>query len=578
MRMLRSTTLTAAATFVLASGNASGQDYEPQYYPASSPYTQLFSAQELDNLVAPIALYPDPILAQVFVAATFADQIDIAARHVRMFGDNSVDYQPWDVSVRAVAHYPPVLNMLAERSDWTAALGQAYAYQSDDLMDAVQRLRRMAQYEGNLISTSHQTIIYDRDYIRIVPAQPRVIYVPVYDPYAIYYRRAVFSASFHTPYWSFGVAFPIGSWLNYDCDWMGRRVYYDGWRGGGNGWRSRSRPFIQIVNVYVHPRYEVVNINRTIINRNVNYINLNTYNTVHRNVKFDGYARNVTRVVAAENGSRRGGGGGGGGAVIGGGQRSAVPVGRGGADLQGSGGGRAAGRGANAQSQSQSRPLPQQTQQGAQPQGGQRTASPSGRAQPVQRPTQPPVMQQRQQAPVTQRQPTQQSAPGQSAPRSAVPNGRGQSAQRPAQSQPSQVIRQQPNVEQQQRQQPAVQQRQQPAVQQRQQPAVQQRQQPAVQQRQQPAVQQRQQPAVQQRQQPAVQQRQQPSVQQQRSLPSSGRAAQPRSAQSSAPAAASRGGGSSSGGGQVIQKSKGSAGGQGGQPSAQSQARGRGRG
>src|SRR6185436_14508821 len=99
MRTVRSIPLATAAALVLASGNALGQDYNQQYYPdnqqyypASSSYGQLFSAQELDNLVAPVALYPDPILAQIFVAATSADQIDIAARHVRMFGDNSVDY------------------------------------------------------------------------------------------------------------------------------------------------------------------------------------------------------------------------------------------------------------------------------------------------------------------------------------------------------------------------------------------------------------------------------------------------------------------------------------------------------
>src|SRR5690349_68112 len=87
----------------------------------------LFTAEQLDNLLGPIALYPDPLLAQVLVAATFPDQIDQAAQFVR--GDSEVEHidgQTWDVSVKAIAHYPTVLNMMAGQLDWTTALGQAY--------------------------------------------------------------------------------------------------------------------------------------------------------------------------------------------------------------------------------------------------------------------------------------------------------------------------------------------------------------------------------------------------------------------------------------------------------------------
>ncbi len=84
-----------------------------------------YSPQQLDNLLAPIALYPDPLLAQVLPAATFPDQIDEAARYVRAFGQNGIDLQSWDVSVKAVAHYPTVLYMMADKIDWTSALGQA---------------------------------------------------------------------------------------------------------------------------------------------------------------------------------------------------------------------------------------------------------------------------------------------------------------------------------------------------------------------------------------------------------------------------------------------------------------------
>src|SRR5580698_4117664 len=99
-----------------------------------------FSPEELDNLLASVALYPDPLLAQLLPAATFPDQIDEAARFCRA-GANpaAIDSQPWDVSVKAVAHYPSVLYMMADGLDWTTSLGQAYVNQQDDLMASVQR-------------------------------------------------------------------------------------------------------------------------------------------------------------------------------------------------------------------------------------------------------------------------------------------------------------------------------------------------------------------------------------------------------------------------------------------------------
>ncbi|WP_411282512.1 DUF3300 domain-containing protein, partial [Gemmatimonas sp.] len=112
-----------------------------------------YSENELDNLVGPIALYPDALLAQVLVAATFPDQVDDAARWVRAYGTGGIDEQSWDVSVKSVAHYPSALNMMADKGDWTATLGRAYAYQSSDVMAAVQRMRRLADTQGNLVST-----------------------------------------------------------------------------------------------------------------------------------------------------------------------------------------------------------------------------------------------------------------------------------------------------------------------------------------------------------------------------------------------------------------------------------------
>src|SRR5271156_2448079 len=188
-----------------------------------------YSPDQLDNLLAPIALYPDPLLAQVLPAATFVDQIDEASRFVRSYGQNGVDDQDWDVSVKAVAHYPAVLDMMANKIDWTTALGQAYVNQSTDVMISVQRLRRLASDQGNLITNQQQQVIVQPSYIQIWPAQPQYVYVPVYNPVYVYYQRPSPGAFFIT----FGTGFIIGAWLNRDCDWGGRGGYYTGWNGGG---------------------------------------------------------------------------------------------------------------------------------------------------------------------------------------------------------------------------------------------------------------------------------------------------------------------------------------------------------
>src|ERR1044072_7948698 len=101
------------------------------------------SAEQMDTLLAPIALYPDPLLAQVFPASTFVDQVDQAARWLRSNKDNpaKIDSQSWDVSVKSVGHYPQVIYMMSDKLDWTTALGQAYVNQSTDVLTSVQRLR-----------------------------------------------------------------------------------------------------------------------------------------------------------------------------------------------------------------------------------------------------------------------------------------------------------------------------------------------------------------------------------------------------------------------------------------------------
>jgi hypothetical protein len=245
---------------------------------------QAYSADQLDNLLGPIALYPDPLLAQVLLAATFVDQVDQAARFVRANGTNAVDDQAWDVSVRAVAHYPTVISMMADQMDWTTALGQAYANQSTDVMMSVQRLRAMANAQGNLVSTPQQQVVYQDGFYDIWPAQAQYIFVPTYDPSVIFFRPAYFGGGFGS-FYSFSSGFFIGSWLNHDFDWRGRRIFYTGWNGGG--WIVRSRPFLRIDPRYVDERYRNIVIDRGIINRRFNAGSIDRFRGIHPNATFD---------------------------------------------------------------------------------------------------------------------------------------------------------------------------------------------------------------------------------------------------------------------------------------------------
>jgi len=252
------------APFLLTSGSAAeAEDYPPGYYQVADQWSyELLPPQELDDLLAPIALYPDPLIAQILPAATFIEQIGEAARYVRRYGPARVDYQPWDLSVRAIAHYPKVLYMMEKEYEWTAALGQAFIEQPQDVMDAVQRLRDYAWAQGNLYSTSEQEVVYETGVIRIVPARPQYVYIPVYDPYVVYAEP--YSPSY--PFVTFSVGFTIGAWLNRDCDWRQRRVYYHGWRG--SRWVDRARPHVRDRRgIYITPRASTINVNTRVIER-----------------------------------------------------------------------------------------------------------------------------------------------------------------------------------------------------------------------------------------------------------------------------------------------------------------------
>jgi hypothetical protein len=189
------------------------------------------SPADLDKMLGPIALYPDPLVAEILTAATFPSQIVEADRYMQSGGDASqVAQQPWDASVQGLCHYPNVLKWLDDNIAWTTQIGQAFTAQQGDVMASVQRLRAQAQSLGNLPSTPQETVSSDDGDIEIEPADPDSLYIPTYDPNLIYYQPGILC--------SYGFAFPIGGWLLYDWDWHSHRLLT--WGPGhprpGNWW------------------------------------------------------------------------------------------------------------------------------------------------------------------------------------------------------------------------------------------------------------------------------------------------------------------------------------------------------
>src|SRR6266436_5257471 len=157
-----------------------------------APYAQQ-TPEQLRQLVAPIARYPDSLVSQILAASTFPEQVVEADRWVQerpdLKGDalgQAVDQQPWDPSVKALSAFPSVLGNMGKNLSWTSSLGDAYYNQQQDVMDAVQAMRQRAQQAGNLSTTPQQTVVAQGSTIVIEPAQPEIVYVPAYDPWMVY--------------------------------------------------------------------------------------------------------------------------------------------------------------------------------------------------------------------------------------------------------------------------------------------------------------------------------------------------------------------------------------------------------
>jgi Spy/CpxP family protein refolding chaperone len=153
----------------------------------------VFRQEELEQLLAPIALHPDPLVSQILMASTYPLEVAIADRWTKqnssLKGDaltKALEAQDWDPSVKSLVNFPQVLAMMSEQLDWTQRLGDAFLQDQKKVLDTIQSLRAKAQASGNLNTTKEQTVIVEEKIIKIEPASPQVIYVPTYNPTVVY--------------------------------------------------------------------------------------------------------------------------------------------------------------------------------------------------------------------------------------------------------------------------------------------------------------------------------------------------------------------------------------------------------
>jgi hypothetical protein len=257
--------------------------------PASQPppSAELLKPEQLEALVAPIALYPDELLANVLAASTYPLEVVQADRWLKerknLKGDAlkmEVDKQAWDDSVKALASTPDVISMMSDKVDWTKNLGDAVLAQQPDVMDAIQRLRSKAYDNKKLVTTKQQKVSVQtqesRQAIVIESADPDTMYVPYYDPATVY---GSWPYTDYPPYYfgypsyigagviatglAFGAGWAIGRWGNYwggGCNWGNRNLYvnhYNKINNIGNNWQHNPvhRQGVRYNNVNVQQRF-----------------------------------------------------------------------------------------------------------------------------------------------------------------------------------------------------------------------------------------------------------------------------------------------------------------------------------
>lgn len=204
-----------------------------------------FKQEELDQMLAPVALYPDDLLTQILMASTYPLEVVQAERWVKqnkaLKGNalkEGIEKQTWDDSVKALASFPDVLTMMSEKLDWTQKLGDAFLAQQKDVMATIQKLRRKAAEAGNLASSKEQEVKKEGDIIIVQAANPQVVYVPTYNPTVVY---GTWWYPAYPPYpvyvyppgaavFTFAVGVAVGAaWRGHGCyvDYHGRTVNID---------------------------------------------------------------------------------------------------------------------------------------------------------------------------------------------------------------------------------------------------------------------------------------------------------------------------------------------------------------
>lgn len=218
-----------------------GDDYgQPQAQP------QALDAAQLEQLVAPIALYPDGLVAQILAAATYPAQVVAADHWLQAQGYASPDQvvaganaQAWDPSVKALTAFPQVLAQMDQNLQWTTDLGNAYYNQPQDVLQTIQVMRQRAQAAGNLESTPQAQVSEDQGYIQVAPPSPQVVYVPTYNPWVVYGAPVA-------AYPGFSFVGALGSFFGGGVRWgmgMAMSAFFTtpwGWLGWGLNWLSHS--------------------------------------------------------------------------------------------------------------------------------------------------------------------------------------------------------------------------------------------------------------------------------------------------------------------------------------------------
>jgi hypothetical protein len=230
---------------------------------SSGAEDQGYSSEQLDALLAPIALYPDPLLTQILMASTFSDEIPEANKwvqdpaHKSLTGDaldQALEAEDWDPSVKSLVPFPQVLETMSSNIDWTNQLGYAMSVQQSDVLASVQRLRKQAQDEGQLKSTEQQTVSTEGSAIIIQPAQPNVVYVPSYNPTVVYgaWPYPAYPPVYYPPPYGYYPGAALATGLAFGAG-IAITAGLFGW--AGCGWNNGS------VNVNVN-RYNNINANR----------------------------------------------------------------------------------------------------------------------------------------------------------------------------------------------------------------------------------------------------------------------------------------------------------------------------